>query len=142
MGRRGTYLNTSIPGTGIYNRQKLSNGTQKTLVGSSAPDNTRKEQKNDEKDWLKIFLKVLLAVNLLAFIGGIILYVDNKETFSPMELFSMIFCAIISVACIIGLRELRKKALRDLGRKMGKDIVEQLLEKVEVDKKANEKKNL
>ena len=58
MGRRGTYLNTSIPGTGIYNRQKLSNGTQKTLVGSSAPDNTRKEQKNDEKDWLKIFLKV------------------------------------------------------------------------------------
>lgn len=121
MGKRGTYLNTSIPGTGIYNRQKLGNGTQKSSTESSTTVNyTKTEQKQDR---IKVLLRVFLVLSILAFIGGIVLYFDDKEAFSSTDLFSTIFSAIVSIVCIIGLKMRQKKTPQETGKEMGQHIV-------------------
>ena len=121
MGKRGTYLNTSIPGTGIYNRQKLGNGTQKSLTESPTTDKYAKTEQ--KKDRVKILLRVFLVLNVLAFIGGVLLYFDDKEAFSSTDLISTIFCAIVSVVCIIGLKMRQKKTPQETGKEMGQNIV-------------------
>ena len=39
LGSSGAYLNTSIPGLGIYNRQQLSNGVKKPMLPPALPQN-------------------------------------------------------------------------------------------------------
>lgn len=121
MGKRGTYLNTSIPGTGLYNRQKLGQVTRKPSTELPATvDCTKTKQK---KDRVKILLRWLIVLSILPFIGGVMLYFDDKETFSSTELFSTIFCAIVSVVCVIGLKMRQKKTLQETGKEKGQDIV-------------------
>ena len=47
-GPRGTYLNTSIPGTGLYNRQKIDSGSSRSMGSSyGAPNGNRPNTTND-----------------------------------------------------------------------------------------------
>jgi len=121
MGKRGAYLNTSIPGTGLYSRQKLGNETRNS--STEAPETVNYTKTEQKKDRVKVLLRWLMVLNMLAFIGGVLLYFDDKETFSSTELFSTIFCAIISVVCIIGLKIRQKKTLQETGKEMGQNIV-------------------
>ena len=68
-----------------------------------------------------------MILNLLAFLGGIINITENKESLSSEDLFLTIFCAIVSIACIFGLIRINKKDPYKLGKKMGQEIVNQVL---------------
>lgn len=67
-GPRGTYVNTSIPGTGLYNRQKIDSGTSRS-IGSSygTPDGDRPKIINDGGNGCLVMC-LLLAFWL--FLGG------------------------------------------------------------------------
>jgi len=81
IGKNGAYLNTSIPGTGIYNRQKISNN--KFMSGQFKSDS--KESGNFLKPrntwgcvfrWLGIVAFIFLIVNLFQLLTG---NFDNSE---------------------------------------------------------------
>lgn len=168
-GPRGTYLNTGIPGTGLYNRQKISGGTsKKTKDGSAKINESNQTFKSDGQSWVRVILWFLFVLNLLAFIGGILNYADNKDSFSPLDLIITIFFAAVSVACFYGLRKRKEKEKkihdlgkrisdvivddtvndkdnnpREIGKQLGKDIVNQIIKKYQTSNNMiDEKKNL
>lgn len=168
-GPRGTYLNTGIPGTGLYNRQKISGGTSKKIKNGSAKINESNQTfKSDGQSWVRVILWFLFVLNLLAFIGGILNYADNKDSFSPLDLIITIFFAAVSVACFYGLRKRKEKEKkihdlgkrisdvivddtvndkdnnpREIGKQLGKDIVNQIIKKYQTSNNMiDEKKNL
>ena len=63
FGRNGTYMNTSIPGTGLYRRQKISGG-----IGSS-PTTNRTNSSNNNGCLITCLSIVLLVVGLCLIIG-------------------------------------------------------------------------
>ncbi len=67
-GKNGTYLNTGIPGTGIYNRQKIggSNLGQSNLVNSSINANKDKKSANG----CGIFAIIILLISFFIIING------------------------------------------------------------------------
>lgn len=126
VGPSGTYLNTSIPGTGLYNRQKIVKGGR--LSSNLSTQNELHSSPNARKrDKRKKLLKILLVLNLLAFLGGIIIISDNNENHSLIDLSLTIFCAIVSFLCIIGLIRINKKDPKKMGQEMGQDIANQIL---------------
>lgn len=127
VGPSGTYLNTSIPGTGLYNRQKIGKEPQSCSTISSLQNEQSTPQNARKKNKGKVLLWILLILNLLAFLGGIINITENKESLSSEDLFLTIFCAIVSIACIFGLIRINKKDPYKLGKKMGQEIVNQVL---------------
>lgn len=127
VGPSGTYLNTSIPGTGLYNRQKIGKESQSYSTISSLQNKHNTPQNARKKNKGKVLLWIILILNLLAFLGGIINITDNKESLSSVDLFLTIFCAIVSIACIFGLIRINKKDQYKLGKKLGQDIVNQVL---------------
>lgn len=168
-GPRGTYLNTGIPGTGLYNRQKISGGTsKKTKDGSAKINESNQTFKSDGQSWVRVILWFLFVLNLLAFIGGILNYADNKDSFSPLDLIITIFFAAVSFACFYGLRKRKEKEKkihdlgkrisdvivddtvndkdnnpREIGKQLGKDIVNQIIKKYQTSNNMiDEKKNL
>ena len=85
MGKNGTYLNTGIPGTGIYSRQKISSTGKQKKLSSSHFEKTQnmgylckkgKQSSNDNGSkkmgfWQKLWI-ILLIVSGVSFIIGII----------------------------------------------------------------------
>lgn len=87
FGKNGTYFNTSIPGTGLYSRQKIadSNGKRNTKTVSKIQENQLKKREGLFTisntwgccfRWLGILSIFFLLVNLIQFIFG---YYDNSK---------------------------------------------------------------
>lgn len=64
-GKDGTYLNTGIPGSGIYNRQKISSAKMNSKKDHFTTKNTPKT-KGKLCLWLKLFLIYILLIILFA----------------------------------------------------------------------------
>ena len=64
FGKNGTYLNTSIPGTGLYSRQKIL-GTKSSTPRSSHIDNETNNTSISNNSVLVVFAVILLFVGLL-----------------------------------------------------------------------------
>ena len=95
IGKNGAYLNTSIPGTGLYNRQKISTG-KKARSTSRMYGN----QKNNQNSYFKIgnnwgcvfrWLGLIFLIYLILIIGKII--VGNFE-FTEYNIFILAFLSI------------------------------------------------
>ena len=79
FGKNGTFLNTSIPGTGLYSRQKIADGNENSKTKTMPKE---KQSKNKEGlfsianswgccfRWLGIFSIIFLFVNLIQLIIG------------------------------------------------------------------------
>lgn len=81
FGKNGTFLNTSIPGTGLYSRQKIANGNKKRKTRIMSNE---KEEQHKEKEglfsirnswgccfrWFGILSIIFLLVNLIQLIFG------------------------------------------------------------------------
>ena len=133
-----------------------------------AHSQTQETFKSDGQSWVRVILWFLFVLNLLAFIGGILNYADNKDSFSPLDLIITIFFAAVSVACFYGLRKRKEKEKkihdlgkrisdvivddtvndkdnnpRKIGKQLGKDIVNQIIKKYQTSNNMiDEKKNL
>ena len=64
IGKNGTYLNTSIPGTGLYSRQKIL-GTKTSTPRSSHMDSGTSNTSISDNSVLVVFAVILLFVGLL-----------------------------------------------------------------------------
>ena len=64
IGKNGTYLNTSIPGTGLYSRQKISGNTVST-PRSSFIDSESQGTSFSNNSTLIVFALILLFVGIL-----------------------------------------------------------------------------
>ena len=64
IGKNGTYLNTSIPGTGLYSRQKIS-GNRLSTTRSSLMDKGTKNTSISNNSILVVFAVILLFVGIL-----------------------------------------------------------------------------
>lgn len=64
IGKNGTYLNTSIPGTGLYSRQKIS-GTRTSARHSSLLDTRTSNTSISNNSALVVFAVILLLVGIL-----------------------------------------------------------------------------
>lgn len=64
IGKNGTYLNTSIPGTGLYSRQKIL-GTKTSTPRSSHMDSWTSNTSISDNSVLVVFAVILLFVGLL-----------------------------------------------------------------------------
>lgn len=53
IGKNGTFINTGIPGTGLYNRKKISSGTKSSSTGSFSS--------------FVLFVRILIIVGLISF---------------------------------------------------------------------------
>ncbi|MBQ2675184.1 MAG: DUF4236 domain-containing protein [Prevotella sp.] len=62
--KNGTYLNTSIPGTGLYSRQKIS-GTRSSTPRSSLMDTGTSNSSISNNSVLVVFAVILLFVGIL-----------------------------------------------------------------------------
>lgn len=88
---KGTYLHTGIPGTGIYNRQKIGPGvggetpnpTPNSLYtpNSNPVDSMTHQGKgpSEKKGCLNIFMWILCIGSALMFFGGILALSDTKK---------------------------------------------------------------
>lgn len=72
VGPKGTYLNTSIPGTGLYNRQKIGGGTKSSSTTDYSP-RTPKAHDNSGCFW---FMGICAVVMLVFYV------VDGRITFN------------------------------------------------------------
>lgn len=98
--KNGTYLNTSIPGTGIYNRKKISGSKSSSLS---------KGKSNDQKGFGGCLI-IVLCIALIIF-GGICLSSGN----SIAELMGMIFI-------VIGIVVLFKSVTSEENRTSSKEV--------------------
>lgn len=64
IGKNGTYLNKSIPGTGLYSRQKIS-GDRTSTSRSSLMDNETNNTSASNNSVLVVFGVILLIIGLL-----------------------------------------------------------------------------
>lgn len=64
IGKNGTYLNTSIPGTGLYSRQKIS-GKRLSTPRSSLMDTGTNNTSISNNSVLVVFAVILLFVGIL-----------------------------------------------------------------------------
>ena len=65
IGKNGTYLNTSIPGTGLYSRQKISGGKLSTSHSSLMDNETNYTPTWNNKSFLVIFAIILLLIGII-----------------------------------------------------------------------------
>lgn len=75
VGKSGTYQNLSIPGTGIYSREKISG--KGSTVSESNTFKTKKEKKyvskqKRNKDYSSLYLSVLYVLAVILLLGIII----------------------------------------------------------------------
>lgn len=64
IGKNGTYLNTSIPGTGLYSRTKIS-GKRASIPRSSFMDSGSQATSTSNNSILIVFAVILLFVGIL-----------------------------------------------------------------------------
>ena len=86
MGPKGTYLNTSIPGTGLYNRQKIgpAPGAKTTTKSSSehavyTPASASPKKPSENKGCLHTFMVLLCVFSGLLICGGIVTIIDSNK---------------------------------------------------------------
>lgn len=90
MSKNGAYLNTSIPGTGLYHRQKLFSLKKKGITSTSSNINM-----------LGCMVKGWGYISLFTLIGGIILLIMGEIQLEKEMIFGVIIC-FISVILIFG----------------------------------------
>lgn len=91
-GKRGTYINTGIPGTGLYSREKISSGPPinspqvNTFANTS---NSKLDGQNQTRSWVLLLVSLLLLAtgNVVAIIAAIIILLWlNHEFFKWIRL--------------------------------------------------------
>lgn len=87
FGKNGTYLNTSIPGTGLYSRQKIADSNGKSNTKTMKKENEKQTKKKEGLftirnswgccfRWFGILSIIFLLVNLIQLIFG---YFDSSQ---------------------------------------------------------------
>lgn len=104
IGKDGAYLNTSIPGTGLYNRQKLFSTNKK--ISSRINSNTSKDMKG-------CLIKGWGCISLFVFVGGIILLIKgdiqlDKETICGLIFFLLCGMLIFGRKYVKGTKKQRE----------------------------------
>lgn len=106
FGKNGTYLNTSIPGTGLYKRQKIGRKTDSNIESSG------------NKGCLRTIVWLVLILSVVSFFGGILSFDELKnqnETQTEINeepktgvisdeiasIFTLIFLGAVSICCIV-----------------------------------------
>lgn len=92
VGKNGAYLNTGIPGTGLYNRQKLFSNKKRISTRTSL---------NSDKSTLGCLFKGWGYFSLFMLIGGIIMLIKGDIELDKGTLFSLVFF-LLCVLCIFG----------------------------------------
>lgn len=92
VGKDGAYLNTSIPGTGLYNRQKLFSTKKKT--SSRINSNTNNNMKG-------CLIKGWGYISLFILVGGTILLIEGDLQFDKETICGLIFF-LLSVMLVFG----------------------------------------
>lgn len=92
VGKNGAYLNTGIPGTGLYNRQKLFSNKKRISTRTSS---------NSDKSTLGCLFKGWGYFSLFMLIGGIIMLIKGDIELDKGTLFSLVFF-LLCVLCIFG----------------------------------------
>lgn len=100
VGKNGAYLNTSIPGTGLYNRQKISMGKRSYRTSSmySHQENTKNGYFQIGNNWGCVFrwLGLIFLICLFTIIGKIV--IGNFEfTESNISILAFLSISIILI---------------------------------------------
>ena len=115
FGKNGTYLNTSIPGTGLYKRQKIGRKTDSNIETSGS------------KGCLRTIVWLVLLLSVISFFGGILTINESKnqvETQTEINeepktgvisdeiasIFTLIFLAAVSICCIVILVKIKSSS--------------------------------
>ena len=119
FGQSGTYLNTSIPGTGIYKRQKIS--------GNQTSNNN-----STNGGCLRTIIWLVLIFSLLVCTSGIVLLNDSKANVETSieadnetkteakkdskteDIMLIVIFSSISIICIVSLIKIKSKSANNL----------------------------
>ncbi|MBO7476423.1 MAG: DUF4236 domain-containing protein [Salinivirgaceae bacterium] len=119
FGQNGTYLNTSIPGTGIYKRQKIS--------GNQTSNNN-----STNGGCLRTIIWLVLIFSLLVCTSGIVLLNDSKANVETSieadnetkteakkeskteDIMLIVIFSSISIICIVSLIKIKSKSANNL----------------------------
>ena len=96
FGKNGTYMNTSIPGTGLYSRQKIGGGTGSSSFVNKNSNNTG-------------FGCLNLAISIICIFIGIIICVFTKQTILIIIGLSLFFVGIVFLCTAINVLTSKKE---------------------------------
>lgn len=92
-GKNGTYLNTGIPGTGVYNRQKIGGG--KSLTPNNSIQNSISNTSNEG-----CIIGVVFIMLIILIVGIIAVQVEDDSTTNMLG-YLMLGCFSVGIICVI-----------------------------------------